>query len=64
MVMKLLGMPAQVWDQDRFHDLQKQQHQWMIAGETMTFQQFVDTLFPDPQDPHRTWFILRWGGSD
>ena len=38
------------------------QHQWMINGRTMTFDDFLDEICPDQDDPHRTWLTLKYQG--
>lgn len=42
--------------------LQQAQHQWMINGKTMTFDQFLDELCPDPEDSMRSLLILKYRG--
>jgi len=32
---------------------------WMVDGKTMTFQEFVDAVFPD-DSPERTFFLLKY----
>lgn len=39
-----------------------QQHNWMVNGKTMTFEQFVDEICPDKDDPHRSYLILKYKG--
>jgi hypothetical protein len=36
--------------------------EWMINGQILTFEQFVDTLCPDQDDPMRTLLILKYKG--
>jgi len=40
----------------------QQKPEWMIAGVGMSFEKFVDTLCPDPEDPMRTLLILKYSG--
>lgn len=40
----------------------QQQHQWMVNGRTMTFDEFLDEVCPDPDDPHRTYLTLKYKG--
>ena len=40
-----------------------QRHQWMINGVGMSFDQFVDTLCPESDDPMRTFLILKYKGT-
>ena len=34
--------------------------EWMIDGQAMSFEEFVDTLCPDPEDPMRSFLILKY----
>lgn len=38
------------------------QHTWMVNGKTMTFEQFLDEICPDPDDAMRTLLILKYRG--
>lgn len=40
--------------------LNQRQHHWMINGKSMDFDEFVDTLCPDADDPMRTFLILKY----
>jgi len=40
--------------------LQKNQHRYMINGRTMDFDQFLNELCPDPDDPMRSYLILKY----
>ena len=37
-----------------------QQHQWMINGRTMTFDDFLDEVAPGDDNPMRTFLILKY----
>ena len=37
---------------------------WMINGKRMSFEQFLDELFPDPDDAMRTFLTLKYKGRD
>lgn len=40
--------------------MQSAQHRYMINGKTMTFDQFLDELCPESDDPMRTFLILKY----
>jgi hypothetical protein len=40
--------------------LAQQRTEWMINGRAMTFAQFVEEICPDPDDPMRTFLILKY----
>ena len=42
--------------------LSAKQHHWMVNGETMDFEEFLDTVCPDEDDPHRTYLTLKYKG--
>lgn len=42
--------------------LSAHQHTWMVNGKTMTFEQFLDEICPDPDDSMRTLLILKYRG--
>ena len=42
--------------------LAQQRHEWMINGRTMTFNDFLDEICPDQDDPHRTYLTLKYKG--
>lgn len=42
--------------------LAQQKHEWMINGRTMTFDDFLDEICPDLDDPHRTYLTLKYKG--
>lgn len=51
---------AALWNQAMSQGLARQQHQWMINGVTMTFDQFLDELAPGEDNPMRTFLILKY----
>ena len=44
------------------YGLARQKHEWMVNGVTMTFDDFLDTICPDRDDPHRTFLMLKYKG--
>ena len=42
--------------------LAQQKHEWMVNGVTMNFEDFLDTICPDEDDPHRTYLIMKYKG--
>ena len=40
--------------------MSRNQHQWMVDGKTMNFEEFLDTICPDQDDPQRTFLILKY----
>ena len=44
------------------YNLARQKHEWMVNGQTMTFDEFLDTICPDEDDPHRTFLMLKYKG--
>lgn len=45
-----------------WQSLAQQRHEWMINGRTMTFEDFLDEICPDPDDPQRTYLTLKYKG--
>lgn len=45
-------------------NLVKNQHKYMINGRTMNFDDFVNELCPDPEDPMRTFLTLKYQGME
>jgi len=44
------------------YGLARQRHEWMVNGVTMTFDEFLDAVCPDADDPHRTFLTLKYKG--
>lgn len=44
--------------------LARQQHKYMINGRTMNFDQFLNELCPDADDPMRTFLTLKYKGME
>lgn len=44
------------------YGLARQKHEWMVNGVTMTFDEFLDTICPDQDDPQRTFLTLKYKG--
>lgn len=44
------------------YGLARQKHEWMVNGQTMCFEDFLDTICPDQDDPHRTYLIMKYKG--
>lgn len=42
----------------------QQQHRWMINGVTMNFDEFLDTICPEPEDPMRSFLTLKYKGME
>ena len=40
--------------------LAQKQHQWMVAGRTMTFDEFLDEVAPGADNSMRTFLILKY----
>ena len=38
------------------------QRMWMVNGQAMDFAEFLDSVCPDPEDPHRTYLTLKYKG--
>lgn len=44
------------------YGLARQKSEWMVNGQTMNFDEFLDTICPDADDPHRTYLIMKYKG--
>lgn len=42
--------------------LAQNQKQWMVNGVAMTWDEFLDAVCPDQDDPHRTYLTLKYKG--
>ena len=38
--------------------------QWVIAGQEMTLDKFVDAIWPDHQSAERSWFLLKYSNRE
>lgn len=38
--------------------------QWVIAGQEMTLDEFVDAIWPDHQSAERSWFLLKYSNRE
>jgi hypothetical protein len=38
--------------------------QWVMAGQEMTLDQFVDAIWPDHQSAERSWFLLKYSNRE
>lgn len=57
---RLANAYTQAQYQNMLGAMAQQRTEWMINGVTMTFDQFVETLCPDPEDPMRSYLILKY----
>lgn len=53
---------AALYNQALAAGLAQQKTEWMINGRAMSFEQFLDELFPDTEDAHRSFMILKYKG--
>ena len=44
------------------YGLARQKHEWMVNGVSMNFDEFLDTICPDQDDPQRTFLTLKYRG--
>lgn len=53
---------AAQYNQALMNSLMQQRTEWMIAGVPMTFDEFLNTLCPDADDPMRSFLTLKYAG--
>jgi len=55
---------AALWNQAMSQGMARQQHKYMINGRTMHFDEFLNELCPDKDDPMRTFLTLKYKGME
>lgn len=60
---QMAAQQSQLLAQQYTAALSARQHHWMINGETMNWEEFLDAVCPDKDDPHRTYLTLKYKGT-